>query len=296
MKSEKISIALILLFFVMIIVPRSYQFIRNDIHVMQGAIKLQEECKTQITNPEISESHRRACEDTLNENINEIFNVYDMYHDTTIEGFGKYSIVIWLFLLIPALIPISRFLKNECIKNECTRDSFKNIKKRLWKKYYKYSFVFPAVVIFSFLICFLYKRTIPTHAEYWNPETIKYPMLFFITYLLNIWIHCMLYLNIGLIVVRKYHHYFVSLMLSFLAILGLEVILEVGFGWIIVTLILHADYSVIFNIMNMMTFNDTCGFATCMIVPTIVMIFTSIMVYLCYRNKEKLIMDCEKND
>ncbi|MBQ8234854.1 MAG: hypothetical protein IJZ36_04675 [Bacilli bacterium] len=46
----------------------------------------------------------------------------------------------------------------------------------------------------------------------------------------------------------------------------------------------------------MFTFNDYHGLGLNMITPTIMMILSCILVYYLYKNKENLIIDCERND
>jgi hypothetical protein len=75
--------------------------------------------------------------------------------------------------------------------------------------------------------------------------------------------------------------------------LATEVLLEVGFGGILFTSILKmGDKMLMFNIMNMFSFNDTGGMLYSVIVPFTLMIITSGLVLLLYRNKERLIIDC----
>ena len=107
-----------------------------------------------------------------------------------------------------------------------------------------------------------------------------------------------MYVNIGLCVARKHHNYFIAIALTLLSIIGIELFLEVGVSVLIFNIILnnHTNVGILFNIINMVAFNDQYGFGTCMIVPSILMIISSIVVFKFYKNKEDLIIDCEKNE
>ena len=53
---------------------------------------------------------------------------------------------------------------------------------------------------------------------------------------------------------------------------------------------------VIFNIMNMITFNDSYGMFFTILVPLILTIISFLVLIKLYKNKENLLIDCEKND
>ena len=58
----------------------------------------------------------------------------------------------------------------------------------------------------------------------------------------------------------------------------------------------HIDSMVIYiNMLNIFNLNLGNGIIALYLPLTIILIVTSIIVYLKYRNKEKLIIDCEKN-
>ena len=106
----------------------------------------------------------------------------------------------------------------------------------------------------------------------------------------------MLYVSVGLCITRKYHNYFVSLILSYLSVLGIELFLEIFVGAFIMSYVFHDGYSVLISIMNPLSFTDSNGMLGMMICPSIFLGLSAILLYFLYRDKEKLIIDCEKNN
>ena len=77
--------------------------------------------------------------------------------------------------------------------------------------------------------------------------------------------------------------------------IGTEVVFE-GLGDYIFYEFFHIDSMVIYiNMLNIFNLNLGNGIIALYLPLTIILIVTSIIVYLKYRNKEKLIIDCEKN-
>ncbi len=243
--------------------------------------------------------YKEHCENVI-ESINVKTDFFTMYTNVLLEGFLNISFVLCLFLIIPSLCYISGYFKNNMISEEITRTSYSKIKMKLFKKSYYSVLILPAVIIITFLICGLYTKSFDVSyaLKYglvpWSESSLKYPTLFIFCYILNIIIHSILYVNIGICIVRKYHNYFVAVILSFLTFIGIEAILEVLFSGIICTTILKNDLGIYFNIMNMISFNDSKGLIMPLVVPFILMIISFVAIHFLYKDKEKLIIDCEQ--
>lgn len=119
--------------------------------------------------------------------------------------------------------------------------------------------------------------------------------MFILIYILNNLFTTLIYVNISLIVSRKYHNYFVSLILTFLSILGIQLFLEVVLNGLISGIMFKSDIGIIFNIINSVPFNDSCGIYYPILFTFIVLIITQVILHYSYKNKEKLIIDIEKN-
>ena len=127
---------------------------------------------------------------------------------------------------------------------------------------------------------------------------IKYsmsPIFYIFTVLYRVLVAGMIHTNFSLIVARKNHNFYIANILSYLLFIGTEVVVE-GLGDYIFYEFFHIDSMVIYiNMLNIFNLNLGKGIIALYLPLTIILIVTSIIVYLKYRNKEKLIIDCEKN-
>ena len=242
--------------------------------------------------------YKAHCNNVI-ESMNAKTDFFRMYANVLSEGFMYVSLGLSLFVIIPSLCYISSYLKNNMISEEIKKTSYSKIKRKLFRKSYYSALILPVVIIITFLICFLYTKNFD--ASYaiknglvpWNENSLKYPALFIFLYLLNVIIHSILYVNIGICIVRKYHNYFVAVILSFLVFIGIEAILEIG-GGMICSFLSKTDFGLYFNLMNFITFNDSKGLIMPLVVPFIVMIISFVVIHFLYKDKEKLIVDCKQ--
>jgi hypothetical protein len=225
-----------------------------------------------------------------------------MFANVTAFGFRSMSFTLFLFVIIPSLFYPCKYLKNKAIINEATRNDYKKLLSNVVKKSYKSLWILPCIILIAIIISFCYTKTfdssysILNSSTVWHESTMSNPVIFILAYLLNIIIHSFLYINIGLCIVRKYHNYFVAVILSFLVYIGIEAFLEIAISGILFNSILKSEFGIVFNIMNMLTFNDTYGIISTIAIPLILMIASFVVVYKLYNNKEKLIIDYEKNE
>ncbi len=227
---------------------------------------------------------------------------YTMFVNVVTFGYKNIGFVLFLFVSMPSLFYVCKYLKNKQILNEITRNSYKKNIFKIIVQAYKPIFIVPIIILISFIICSFYTKNFdPTYSLFyssaiWQESTMRNPSLFLLLYFLNTIIHSILYINIGLIIARTKHNYFVAVILSFLAFIGIEAFLEIAINGILFFSILNSEMGALFNIMNVFTFNDTYGIGSSMIVPLCLMIISCLLVYFRYKNKEKLIIDCEKNE
>ena len=101
--------------------------------------------------------------------------------------------------------------------------------------------------------------------------------------------------TIILFILSKNQRYILAILYSFITYVGIELFFEVVVNSLLFQLLLKSDIGYVFNIMNLFTFSDMNGIITLMIFTFIMFMLSFIAVYFTYRNKEKLIIDCEKN-
>lgn len=221
-----------------------------------------------------------------------------------LEIFSAYYVpngmIILLLIILPAGYYITKYLKNRIILNENNRMQYKRSLKNVLKNAYSAAFIMPIVMSVLFLIGALYTQSFTVldfewGSVLWSESTINNPMIFIVSYLFNYLLISLTYVNCVLIVARKYHSYIITTILSFLLVLGIELFLEIVVSSIICFHFLHTEIGIVFNILNPMAFNDAFGILPLLSFSLIMCVLSFILVYFSYKNKEKLIIDCEKN-
>lgn len=122
------------------------------------------------------------------------------------------------------------------------------------------------------------------------------PILFIVGYILNITLYSFSFINISLIVARKHHNIIAAVIVSILSYIGIQLFLEVVVNALICQKLLHKSIGHLFNIMNLYTYSDQFGILALLVFSILVFVVTCLGVIFSYKNKEKLIIDCEKNN
>ncbi|MEE0699388.1 MAG: hypothetical protein U0M66_02200 [Bacilli bacterium] len=302
-KGSKFNILMLISFSILlvIVIYSFFSYDNNNKKIIKRNNEVTEMCKS---NEDSDPEKLRFCKEVLESepyktDFLTTFSNVILVGSSNNFSISRLAVIIILFIVTPTIYHVCRYLKSGVIVNAVTRESFSKNKQRLFKYAYMPSLILPIIILIAFLISYLYsadlsvKNALETGTIPWGASTVNNPFWFVILYVLNILIHSVLFINISLCVARKYHNFFVSLILTYLVFLATEVLLEVGFGGILFTSILKmGDKMLMFNIMNMFSFNDTGGMLYSVIVPFTLMIITSGLVLLLYRNKERLIIDC----
>ncbi len=223
------------------------------------------------------------------------------YNEGDVISLFNLSLIIPLLIFGTSLFYVCSYLKNKVIVNEITRKKYKDCIKKLLINAYKPTFILPLITIIAFLISAILSKSFD-YKYIENNLSIEVEQFgslakYILIYTFGMFVHSVVFINIGLIISRKYHNYFVSVVLSFLAFVGLECILELLFGSIIMGRIFDNGSGIlIFTIINYVNPNYNVGYFVALIVPLSIAILSTILVLLLYKNKEKLIIDCEKNE
>ncbi len=202
---------------------------------------------------------------------------------------------MFILVVAPAIIWINKFLNNNCISNYYLRCNNKKVIFKIFKE----SYIYIVPILGAFLLFFIY-GVIKTNVNvseviadtiFWNLKTLKYPVLFLMIYLWQMFLYLGTYVNMGLIVSRKNRHYFISLFSSYLLFIGIELGLEIIFQKF-----LHFKFGILMNLMNIFASNDMYGFVSMFLFPLIIFIVTTILVIMMYKDKEKLLILCDEKN
>lgn len=276
----------------------SYKFIKSDIKNIKSNEEVKQFC---LDNEYEGKEYEDFCLTILSKKERNL-DFFTMLTNVVVFEFNRFYFGIYLLIIIPSLYYICKYFKNKIILNDLTRNNYKQIMTKILKKSYKSALILPTIILIAYTISYLYTKTLnPEYALLnsttgWNEYTLTHPALFLVLYLLNMIIHSILYINISLCIARKYHNYFVALILSFLTFIAIEAFLEIVLNVILFITLLHSERGIIFNITNMFSFNDYSGILSPLYVPTTCLIISFLVLYFLYKNKEKLIIDCEKNE
>ena len=129
----------------------------------------------------------------------------------------------------------------------------------------------------------------------WQSNIIYHPVLFVISYVINVTLYSMIFVHIALLVARKQQKTVPCIIISYVLYLAIEIFLETVVKVIIFQRIFHSEFGMIFNIINVFGMNDLYGVGTLLLLNLCMVLISFALVYLAYKNKEKFVIQCEKN-
>lgn len=238
----------------------------------------------------------------LNENKNLKIDFFTMLTDLIVFELRFLNYIAFIIVMIPTTIHLTKILKNKYILNSITRESYNSFLKKYFKVAYKYIWVLPLIGIAIIINCLLNTTLDASYAEIYGSSiysvaVMKHPIQFMICYILNITIYTAIFINLTLLVVRKKHNLITSIILAIIIYIGIELFFEVGINSILCGLVFKNEIGYLFNLINPFTFSDKqLEIFTLMLFTISIFTFSSILVHFAYKDKEKFIISCEKNN
>ncbi len=228
------------------------------------------------------------------------FDTMLIFYEITIKpNLQNLNLFIIVFAVAIALYYQNQLLKNKVVVNILNRTSHKNYIKKLLVESYKYAWLVPLVMLFLFILCFIYSGHFDSsYRNLFNvDDNFFYNMniiVFMVEYMFSLALFNIFLINIGLIAMRKNHNLVVIIIESFLIYIGLDLVIEMFVGHFL-SKIMNGNISPIslFNQFSLVYYNSVLQ---SIIVELGLVIVSTLIVYLMYKNKEKLIIDCEKNN
>ena len=244
---------------------------------------------------------KATCDKIINgEVVNTRKNFYIKFSEVQTENIRNLAILCPLILIIISSYEVNTIFKSKIALLMLKRESYFTFLKKVFKKMYRYVFMFPVFMLLIFLICSLNssfdtKTVLNSLLVFGDLKTG--PVFYVVAYIINILLFSAFYLNLTLIVMRKQHNYFLLVIESFLLLIAIQLFLEVVVNGIIFNKIINSSIGLVFNILNGFTFNlANASIPITLLFSFSCFIITSIIVYLRYKNKEQLVIDCEKNN
>lgn len=282
------------------IIKSDYKIYKQEQNFKNNINEKIEYCKLNIEN--INEEDIQICQKLINGEYNLKKDFYEKFSNILDWDIYYFNILASLILFVISLHSITKIFKDKISLLMLKRQKYFSFFINILKSAYKYIFFWPLIVLVLCIVCLrntVFNPTLSIESVVWNIDLMSTPVLFIFLYILNIIFHSGFYINIGLIIARYKHNYPIAVILSFLTIIAIELFFEIVVNGIIFGHLLN-DYSsgLIFNIVNLFVFNtsEVGGVVNLLIFSFVCFFISLICVFLCYKNKEKLIIDCEKNN
>ena len=269
---------------------KSLQEYKGYVNAEQQLIK---ECEKEGTNP------KEWCEEILKNKDVEL-DFYTVFADALTWQVQYIGYVAFLIVVIPTMIKVCKKLKYKQIINSNSRESYHSFLKKLLKTAYQYIWVLALLSLIMMIPIMMNTSLNPEYAiikshGMWQSNIIYHPVLFVIAYLINVTLYSMIFVHIALLVARKQQKTIPCIIISYVLYLAIEIFLETVVKVIIFQRIFHSEFGMIFNIINVFGMNDLYGVGTLLLLNLCMVLISFALVYLVYKNKEKFVIQCEKN-
>lgn len=269
---------------------KSLQEYKGYVNADQQLIK---ECEKEGTN------QKEWCEEILKNKDVEL-DFYTVFADALTWQVQYIGYVAFLIVVIPTMIKVCKKLKYKQIINSNSRESYHSFLKKLLKTAYQYIWVLALLSLIMMIPIMMNTSLNPEYAiikshGMWQSNIIYHPVLFVISYLINVTLYSMIFIHIALLVARKQQKTIPCILFSYVLYLAIEIFLETVVKVIIFQRIFHSEFGMILNIINVFGMNDLYGVGTLLLVNLCMVLISFALVYLAYKNKEKFVIQCEKN-
>lgn len=225
---------------------------------------------------------------------------YDIINDNV--SYNSISLCTVFYFLIPFLVitsslyNISKKFKNQDIKNHLTRESYNKYIKEILLDSYKSVFIWPMITILLFMFSYIISNgsfeIIDTNSSF-SYEILSKPVVFMLSNLLNTIFMSFFWTNIALLIVPDTRNYIVSVLESIMIYFGIA-LTNTFFVILLISKILNKDVEKYLDFLDVYTYNNRNLLSFNILCLSIALI-SGLLVYLKYKNKEKIIMKLERN-
>lgn len=225
---------------------------------------------------------------------------YDIINDNV--SYNSISLCTVFYFLIPFLVivsslyNISKKFKNQDIKNHLTRESYNKYIKKILLDSYKSVFIWPMITILLFMFSYIISNgsfeIIDTNSSF-SYEILSNPVAFMLSNLLNTIFMSFFWTNIALLIVPDTRNYIVSVLESIMIYFGIA-LTNTFFVILLISKILNKDVEKYLDFFDVYTYYNRELIPFNILCLSIALI-SGLLVYLKYKNKEKIIMKLERN-
>jgi hypothetical protein len=305
---DKVFIPILSIFVIVAIlisIASSIRYKNNQKLLIEDYYQSVEKCKN--LTEEASEEEVEWCKNLIEMGTKQFdTNAYDAYDTFASDYLTMYfnDFLLIAIIVVGSSYYVTKYLRNRVILNDITRESYKSIIKKLFLSAWKYALMIPLFLFIIYFIIFLttehfcFREGLTALYDYTGTIGTIFEnnlILLFLAIIIKSIILSMIYINITLIVSRKEHNYFLSIIISYIFIFGIELFFEIFFSNFLDKTNL-SDYDLLFNILNIYTYPFTEYDFLQIFILLGILLLSFIPLFLVYKNKEKLIIDSEKND
>lgn len=225
---------------------------------------------------------------------------YDIINDNV--SYNSISLCTVFYFLIPFLVitsslyNISKKFKNQDIKNHLTRESYNKYIKEILLDSYKSVFIWPMITILLFMFSYIISNgsfeIIDTNSSF-SYEILSNPVAFMLSNLLNTIFMSFFWTNIALLIVPDTRNYIVSVLESIMIYFGIA-LTNTFFVILLISKILNKDVEKYLDFFDVYTYYNR-ELVPFNILCLSIALISGLLVYLKYKNKEKIIMKLERN-
>ena len=290
---NNILIILIIIVVSIIFITGGYKSLQEYKGYVNAEQQLIKECEREGTN------QKEWCEEAIKNKDVEL-DFYTVFADALTWQVQYIYYFAFLIVVIPTMIKVCKKLKYKQIINSNSRESYHSFLKKLLKIAYQYIWVLALLSLIMMIPIMMNTSLNPEYAiikshGMWQSNIIYHPVLFVISYLINVTLYSMIFVHIALLVARKQQKTIPCILISYILYLAIELFLETIVRLIIIRGVFHSELGMIFNILNVFGMNDLYGVGPLLLINLCMVLVSFGLVYLAYKNKEKFVIQCEKN-
>ena len=218
----------------------------------------------------------------------------------------NFSPMQYLNFIIPFIIAIltlkkaSKIFNHSQAKLYLVREKYSTFIKSLLKSFFKYIFLFPIIFIILYLGClWLGKGDFDVSYLIDNGVTMfayQYASLgpwFIVLFIYNLIVNIIIYMLLSLIALRIVNNYYISVIVSYIFFLIVAITGEV-FVTLFFYKIFNIDVKSYLNFINNFGFSNIPNYYLYTGIRIMIIVILSVITYILYRNKEKLVRYTEK--
>lgn len=287
----------IIMAFVMMIPLNKYKVNQESIKTLH--YEMVEDCKDYNGVYE-SDDQKELCDSVIASDLSEYaMNAYEGYVNWIYEFLSTFlhEFILIFVIILGSCYFVTKYLKNRIVLNSITRESYSKLKRKLFLSSWKYSLLVPLFLSVVFVLVSIFTKGNFTISSDIMQGTIfnNNFILYFIVVIIQSFILTLLYTNIGLIVSRYENNFILAVIKAYLVVVGVEIFLEAVVNNILIS-VFHSSIGMFFNILTVYNYTYYEDNLLPLFVIFGMLLISFVILHICYKDKEKLIIRSEKND